>query len=127
MQSSLRTRKSQAPPRKAQRSGTKLGKPAVPRDRKSRVDDKIKKRMSMRYAEISGPTPVGGIPAVPSLPAGMGAPRAFREQDELVREPKDKAAQEKQAKEDDKKILDDDNFDADACEWGGEGVGARSG
>ena len=33
----------------------------------------------------------------------------------------------KQAKEDDKKILDDDNFDADACEWGGEGVGARSG
>ncbi|KAL1669579.1 Cullin repeat-like-containing domain protein [Schizophyllum commune] len=114
MQSSLRTRKSQAPPRKAQRSGTKVGKPAVPRDRKSRVDDKIKKRMSMRYAEISGPTPVGGIPAVPSLPAGMGAPRAFREQDELVREPKDKAAQEKQAKEDDKKILDDDNFDADA-------------
>ena len=118
MQSSLRTRKSQAPPRKAQRSGTKLGKPAVPRDRKSRVDDKIKKRMSMRYAEISGPTPVGGIPAVPSLPAGMGAPRAFREQDEIVREPKDKAAQEKQVKEDDKKILDDDNFDADACESG---------
>ncbi|KAL1737980.1 hypothetical protein HDZ31DRAFT_51635 [Schizophyllum fasciatum] len=116
MQSSLRTRKSQGP-RKAQRSGTKMAKTpggAVPRDRKSRVDDKIKKRMSMRYAEISGPTPVGGIPAVPSLPAGIGAPSAYREQDELVREPRDKAAEEKQAKEDDRKILDDDNFDADA-------------
>ncbi|TRM61603.1 hypothetical protein BD626DRAFT_558599 [Schizophyllum amplum] len=115
MQSSLRTRKSQAP-RKGQRSGTKMvkapGGGAVPRDRKSRVDDKIKKRMSMRYAEISGPTPVGGIPAVPSLPAGMGAPRVFREQDELVREPDEMA--QGPTKEDDRKILDDKNFDADA-------------
>ena len=115
---SLRTRKpSQARPKGQKREPTIRQGRAIER-KSTRVDDKIKKRMSMRYAEISGPTPVGGIPAVPSLPAGMGAPRAFREQDELVREPKDKAAQEKQAKEDDKKILDDDNFDADACESG---------
>lgn len=38
--------------------------------RKSRVGDKIKKRMSMRYADISDPV---GIPEVPSLPN-----RAFR-------------------------------------------------
>lgn len=33
--------------------------------RKSRVGDKIKKRMSMRYADISEPV---GIPEVPSMP-----------------------------------------------------------
>ena len=116
---SLRTRKpSQATRPRGQQKPSGGARPTRDARKSTRVDDKIKKRMSMRYAEISGPTPVGGIPAVPSLPAGMGAPRAFREQDELVREPKDKAAQEKQAKEDDKKILDDDNFDADACESG---------
>lgn len=42
--------------------------------RKSRVDDKIKKRMSMRYADISGPTLAGGaVPAVPALPIGAYA------------------------------------------------------
>ncbi|KAL5519398.1 EXO84 [Sanghuangporus vaninii] len=40
--------------------------------RKSRVDDKIRKRMSMRYADISAPTltGAGGIPSVPALPIG---------------------------------------------------------
>ncbi|KAF8531522.1 Cullin repeat-like-containing domain protein [Gautieria morchelliformis] len=34
---------------------------------KSRVDDRIKKRMTMRYADISGPTSLS-IPNIPSLP-----------------------------------------------------------
>ncbi|KAF8327616.1 uncharacterized protein EI90DRAFT_3126976 [Cantharellus anzutake] len=44
--------------------------------RKSRVDDKIKKRMSMRYAEISGPTDIPDVPSVPPLPMQL---RQFEE------------------------------------------------
>ena len=40
--------------------------------RKSRVDDKIKKRMSMRYADISSPTNVS-IPALPTIPLELVA------------------------------------------------------
>ena len=120
MQSSLRTRKSQAPPRKAQRSGTKLGKPAVPRDRKSRVDDKIKKRMSMRYADISAPTGVS-VPPVPSLPIGtfgLGAGGAGigagGRDEEGVRD-------EREAREDpretDLKALENEVFDPDTCTY----------
>lgn len=108
---SLRTRKSSAPsPAKPQRQGTKLAKPT--RDaRKSRIDDKIKKRMSMRYADISAPTDVN-IPAVPSLPV-MDA-RPGREQDEVV---KDRGPVKEDPRLSDKRILDKEDFDPDACEY----------
>ncbi|KAG7452025.1 uncharacterized protein BT62DRAFT_1071208 [Guyanagaster necrorhizus] len=115
---SLRTRRSQAPARKVQRSGTKLSKIAQgvtsrPRDsRKSRVDDKIKKRMSMRYADISGPTELN-VPPVPSLPIVEGITDGF--QNEVVGDKigsQDDAAAT--AAENDKKLLDEDDFDPDA-------------
>ena len=126
MQSSLRTRKSQAPPRKAQRSGTKLGKPAVPRDRKSRVDDKIKKRMSMRYADISAPRLAedgSGVPAVPSMPvgaygAGMGGAGSRGGydygygDDEGFRDVRGRV----DVRESDMRAFERDGFDPDACE-----------
>ncbi len=47
--------------------------------RKSRVDDKIKKRMSTRYADISGPTEIPNVPSVPALPMKL---RPLREEEE---------------------------------------------
>ncbi|TFK42011.1 hypothetical protein BDQ12DRAFT_645406 [Crucibulum laeve] len=120
MDSSLRTRPSQAP-RKG-RSPTKLAKQGagpIPRDKsKSRVDDKIKKRMSMRYAEmISSPTELQHVPAMPSisgmLPAGPRAAAMLHEGDEGVRD-SEAARDQAKALGDDKKLLSSDDFDADA-------------
>lgn len=106
---SLRTRRSQAPaPRKGQRSGAKL----VGRSdssRKSRVDDRIKKRMSMRYADISGPVDVPPMPPMPT----MG--RAREDDDDVVYNARS-APRDAPTAEDDKKLLDKDDFDPDACE-----------
>ena len=79
--------------------------------RKSRVDDKIKKRMSMRYADISSPTEAS-VPAVPSLPIGV-RPGLYRPQDEIVR-PRETQPRE-DPRETDLKMLDQDAFDPDAC------------
>lgn len=121
METSLRSRPSQAP-RKAQRTPTKLAKPGAgptPRDRgKNRIDDKIKKRMSTRYADISSPTQLSGIPAMPSMmgliPAGQGAATP-REGEEDVR---DRTGTNDDAKvvSDDKKLLNAEDFDSAACE-----------
>jgi len=110
---SLRTRKAADPPKQGQRGPARLTKPATPlKARKSRVNDKIKKRMSMRYADISGPTQLNDIPAVPSLPSAV-RPQS-REIDEVVR---DRSSVSKESpKEADKKLLDQEEFDADACE-----------
>lgn len=117
---SLRTRRSQAP-RQAQRAPTtsnRLAKNnASNRDtRKSKVDDRIKKRMSMRYADISGPTELS-IPDVPSLPVGIAASANRRrpgEQEELVAD-RSVGADESRRADDLERMLDDDNFDPDAC------------
>ncbi|KAI0937467.1 hypothetical protein AcV5_005372 [Taiwanofungus camphoratus] len=106
---SLRVRKP-SESRKGQRTGGRLTKPG-PRDgrRSTRVDDKIKKRMSMRYADISSPTDAA-VPAVPSLPIGV-LPAPIQERDEGRRGPR-------QPKEDlrdsELRLLDKDNFDPDA-------------
>ena len=75
---SLRTRRpSDGPPKssKPQQQPQKLAKTPSRRAggaaRKSRVDDKIKKRMSMRYADISAPTAVSGVPEMPALPVSL--------------------------------------------------------
>ncbi|KAJ6609351.1 hypothetical protein B0H10DRAFT_2225991 [Mycena sp. CBHHK59/15] len=109
---SLRTRRSEAPG-KAQRQPTRLAKPngngPTPRRdaRKSRVDDKIKKRMSMRYADIPTDLSVPPIPAMPGVPGGTPG----REQDEVVM---DRTAAREDRGADDTKLLDKDDFDPDA-------------
>ncbi|KAJ7109864.1 hypothetical protein C8R44DRAFT_634295 [Mycena epipterygia] len=111
---SLRTRRSEAPG-KSQRQPTRLAKPngAAPaprRDtRKSRVDDKIKKRMSMRYADISSPTDLN-VPPIPAMP-GVPSRTAGREQDEVVM---DRTTGREDRGAEDKKLLDKDDFDPDA-------------
>jgi hypothetical protein len=80
------------------------------------VDDRIKKRMSMRYANISGPTDVS-VPAMPSMPIGA-RPEVGGE----VREESDTGARREREKVEDqriaeRKMLDKEDFDPDACEW----------
>jgi len=91
---------------------TKLAKPNAPlKARKSRIDDKIKKRMSMRYADISAPTVLTNVSSVPSLPSGVEPPS--REQDEVVR---DRTVAAKESPKDaDKKLLDQEDFNPDSC------------
>lgn len=105
---SLRTRR----PSQAAPPGKQAGKAkASSRDaRKStRVDDKIRKRMSTRYA-ISSPTDAT-VPAVPSLPIGIRQEQ-FATQDNVL---KDRTQQKEDAKLAETKMLDADNFDPDAC------------
>jgi len=120
MESSLRSRPAKAPPRKATRTTTKLAKPGAPATRersKNRIDDKIKKRMSTRYAEISSPTQLTVIPGIPSMmgliPAGEGAVSP-RDPDEDVRHGAD-SREEAKAALDDKKLLSAEDFDPAAC------------
>ena len=117
---SLRSRPAQAP-RKAQRTPTKLSKQGpgpAPRDRnKTRIDDKIKKRMSMRYADISSPTELTGLPAMPSL-AGMTSPPVRGTMGEGEEDVRDRTGSKDEAKVavNDKKLLSAEDFDPDACE-----------
>ncbi|KAK7025434.1 exocyst complex component exo84 [Paramarasmius palmivorus] len=106
-------------------SQSKLAKPgsgATPRpraadSRKSRVDDKIKKRMSMRYADISSPTELN-VPPMPTIGVGARRERLQEKDEELVkayegiedRDNREKAV----SAEDDKKVLDKSDFDPDA-------------
>ncbi|EJC98814.1 uncharacterized protein FOMMEDRAFT_23599 [Fomitiporia mediterranea MF3/22] len=94
--------------------------------RKSRVDDKIRKRMSMRYADISAPTLTGegGAPAVPALPigaygaggvggrgAGVGGAYGYGYDDEGVRNEKEAR---RDVREQDLRALEKEGFDPDA-------------
>ena len=107
--------------------------------RKSRVDDKIKKRMSMRYADISAPTGAL-VPDMPAMPIGMvnmGARRAasgesgmagvgtagmglsigmsrIGEEEEFVREPAEGNLRDS-TRGADLKDLQRESFDPDAC------------
>jgi hypothetical protein len=112
MDSSLRTRRpSEASRKPPTRSPSKLSK-AAPRDvRKSRVDDKIKKRMSMRYADISPPTSIPPVPVVPPLPAP--SPVSSHPPRDTPR-PDDKPLRGA-ISSDDKKLLSAEDFDPDAC------------
>lgn len=119
---SLRSRPSQGP-RQPQKAPNRLEKPGPAlRDRnKNKIDDKIKKRMSTRYAEISSPT---GLPSVPPMPnmmnmvsAGQNSAHLALEADEGVR---DRIAARDDAKvvNEDRKLLSAEDFDPTACKWG---------
>ncbi|KZS93050.1 hypothetical protein SISNIDRAFT_550064 [Sistotremastrum niveocremeum HHB9708] len=105
---SLRSRsKSQYRPQKLSKSSAPGATKNVG-SRKSRVDDKIKKRMSMRYADISAPTGAT-IPDVPALPAGPGV---------LLRNDGQRALTESPTPEDpyviDTEMLQREDFDPEA-------------
>ena len=108
---SLRSLPSQGPRKKAQ---GKLAKPgAGPR---SKIDDKIKKRMSTRYADISSPTQLTVVPPMPNLgmvPAGQNsADYVVSEADEDRSVAKDGA----KVVVDDRKLLSAEDFDPNTCE-----------
>ena len=109
--------RSRASTRKGPKPAAKLSKPEK-NVRKSRVDDRIKKRMSTRYATISSPTPADAtLPSVPTIPLGLRGPDldVIRERDEVAR-------QQAPSKEDlramENKLLDVEDFDPDACACG---------
>jgi hypothetical protein len=108
---SLRSKSSAA--RKGPKPAAKLSKPDK-NVRKSRVDDKIKKRMSTRYASISSPTPADATPSVPTIPLGLRGPDL-----DIIREKDEIAQQQAPSKEDlrvmENRLLDVEEFDPDAC------------
>ena len=110
---SLRSKASAA--RKGPKPAAKLSKPGK-NVRKSRVDDKIKKRMSMRYA-ISSPTPADTTPSVPTIPLGLRGPDLdlIREKDEVVQQ---QALSKEDLRAIENKFLDVEDFDPDACACG---------
>jgi hypothetical protein len=109
--------RSKSTTRKGPKPAAKLNKPDK-NVRKSRVDDKIKRRMSTRYATISGPTPAGTTPpSVPTIPLGLRGPGldSIREKDEALQ-------QQPPSREDiraaENRLLDVEEFDPDACARG---------
>ncbi|KAF9225287.1 hypothetical protein BS17DRAFT_730632 [Gyrodon lividus] len=107
---SLRSRRP-SDSRPVKRQASKLAKSSSTKQnaRKSTVDDKMKKRMSLRYAEISAPTEAS-VPTVPTIPLGL-RPGVARDLDEIVLD-------STQVKEDprvaDQRLLDKEDFDPDA-------------
>ena len=78
---------------------------------KSAVNDKIKKRMSMRYVDISGPTALNLPPAVPELPSSVRSKE--QEQDEVVQDLSAQVQLDPRAANN--AVLEKDDFDPDAC------------
>jgi len=77
--------------------------------------------MSMRYADISGPTLAdGSIPAVPSIPLDRfggtsQVSRAVTDDDEFVRQPEDIEQAREEARKADLQAIEEDGFDPDSC------------
>ena len=112
---SLRTGKSTGP--KLQKQPSARGVKRNNTDaRKSRVDDKIKRRMSMRYADISVPQPTENVPALPSVPAGLRPTHGRTDSQGSMRIRREK--QKEDARVAENKLLDKQDFDPDICEHG---------
>jgi len=112
---SLRTGKSTGPKLQKRPSGRNLKRNDTDA-RKSRVDDKIKRRMSMRYADISVPQPTENIPALPTIPAGFRPTHVRSESQGSLRIKREKQKEEIKVAEN--KLLDKQDFDPDVCEYG---------
>ncbi|KAF7798512.1 hypothetical protein EIP86_009733 [Pleurotus ostreatoroseus] len=111
---SLRTRRPSESRNRLQRQPTKARLPNTSAGRRAtRVDDKIKKRMSMRYADISAPTDAS-VPAVPTIPLGMrqGAPLSTSPEGISVEERMQASKEEQRERE--MRMLDKEEFDPDA-------------
>ncbi|EKM61512.1 uncharacterized protein PHACADRAFT_135232 [Phanerochaete carnosa HHB-10118-sp] len=105
---SLRTRRPSEPRPKLQKREPTIRQGRASERKSTRVDDKIKKRMSMRYADISSPTGVS-VPAVPALPLALRP--GYKGQDIVI--PQTDEPRE-DTKEVEKRLLDQDEFDPDA-------------
>ncbi|KAG6859639.1 hypothetical protein C0995_006346, partial [Termitomyces sp. Mi166 len=107
---SLRTHRRAPTRRPAIGPPLQAGQP-IPRGApKSRVDDRIKKRMSMRYAElVASPT---DIPPIPGIPSGSGAEEmmSLGTGMDIMDGPRGPGGKPLN----DKKILEDERFDPDA-------------
>lgn len=81
----------------------------------TRVEDRIKQRMSMRYADISAPLDFQGIPDVPAIPIHLrpGIPGSNRGEYE------NGVQRERQQKDPrrDLKAMEQDDFDPEACKF----------
>ncbi|KAI0779029.1 hypothetical protein BD413DRAFT_632875 [Trametes elegans] len=108
---SLRSRKpSESRPKGAQRQNTLRSQKPAPRNadrRATRVGEKMKKRMSMRYADISAPTDAS-VPDLPAMPIGMRPSMYVQEPQSIVEEPKEDPMLSEL------RLLDKDDFDPDA-------------
>jgi len=112
---SLRTGKSTGPKLQKQSSSRNVRRGNTDA-RKSRVDDKIKRRMSTRYADISVPQPTENVPALPSVPAGLRSTHERSESQGSLRIKREK--QKEDARTAENKLLDKQDFDPDVCEYG---------
>ena len=110
MQASLR---SKSTVRTGPRPAAKLNKPNK-NARKSKVDDKIKRRMSARYATISAPTPTDAVPSVPTISLDIRGTGLVP-----IREKDENSQVQTPTKEDlraaENRLLDVEEFDPDAC------------
>ncbi|KAF8807915.1 hypothetical protein BYT27DRAFT_7190004 [Phlegmacium glaucopus] len=119
MESSLRSRPSQGPRKRTPNKLAKPGAGPTPRDRsKNKIDDKIKKRMSTRYAEISSPTQLTGLPPMPNMTGIVSAGQtpvddATFEADEDVRD-RTGSRDDNKVAGDDRKLLSAEDFDPTA-------------
>ena len=111
---SLRTGKSTGPKLLKQPTTRSVKRTNVD-TRKSRVDDKIKRRMSMRYADISIPQPTENIPALPGIRPGFRPTHARTESEGSLRIKREKQKEEARAAE--HRLLDKQDFDPDVCEY----------
>jgi hypothetical protein len=110
-------RSSKAPARKGSKPAVKPNKRSKSIS-KSRVDDKIKRRMSTRYATISAPTPTDvPLPSLQTIPIGLRSTGLgnIPENDEVVQQ-QPPSREEIRAAEN--KLLDAEDFDPDACTCG---------
>ena len=95
---------------------------SAPKSRVSRVDDRIKKRMSMRYAEmVASPTGNDAAPPLPGFPTGIrGTGQGTLSLDANFSMLADDDAGDAQvggsSTRDDRTVLEDERFDPDACE-----------
>lgn len=114
MQASLRQRRPSETQRLQKSSSKRMAQGLRDAGRRgTRVDEKMKRRMSARFADISSPTDAL-VPDVPSLPIGIGSATSPSEFSQ-----KGSAAPTIASREDpwvaDLRLLDVDEFDSDTC------------
>jgi hypothetical protein len=113
---SLRTRRSQrrGPPSKLARATNQ----PIPRENrvKSRVDDKIKQRISMRYAEISSPTEL--VPPVPIISHSLSEATHQRAPSPGISfEGENEGVDRGRSAREDRRLLEAEEFDPEACQY----------
>lgn len=82
----------------------------------TRVEDRIKQRMSMRYADISAPIDLQAIPDVPALPVNL----KVQISDNVIRGQFENGVPKERQQKDPRKefnAMEQDDFNPEACEY----------